>query len=64
MPSDVKHPNLKRYNPQTGATEPVMVNSHSIEPRWSWDPDWTPEQQAELKKKQKEKKKCQVQSKK
>lgn len=40
MSADVKHPTLSRFNKETGASEPVMVNRHSIAEPWEYDPDY------------------------
>lgn len=58
MPADVKHPRLSRFNKEKCVSEPVMVNHHLLENRWEWDDQWTPEQQKQLEKQQKEKNKC------
>ena len=50
MPSYVKHPSLEhRVRDSDGnlVLEPVMVNPHSLAEPWEYDPNWTPEQQAE-----------------
>jgi len=42
------HPTKTELNEDTGASEPVLTNRHNHSDRWEWDPDWTPEDQADL----------------